>query len=487
MNAKEILELSGYELSIAIHKKEVSCKEVMEAYLDQIERVNPKLNAIITLLDRNILIEEAVKKDKELAEGKDYGWMHGFPQAVKDLALTKGIRTTMGSPILKDNIPHDDEVMVKRMKEAGAIIIGKTNTPEFGYGSQTYNEVFGATGNPYDPTKTCGGSSGGAAASLASRMMTVADGSDYMGSLRNPAGWCNVFGYRPSIQCLPGPSGEIFVNNMLTNGPMARTVNDIALLLGTMCGYDESRPLSKPADPRLKELTPENVEEKLNIDIKGMKLAWLGDWNGYLAMEDGVLETTEETLKVFESLGVKVDKIEPFYDPEKFWKEIWLPIRHFSACTLKPYVDAGQYDLLKPEAKWEYEGSRSSYAQDIYDAFVKRSEFYQAMMKVYQEYDFLAVPSAQLFPFSKEEHWPKEINGRKMTSYHKYMEIVTHWTMGGNAIISAPAGFGGKDHLPIGIQFVAKPGCDFELLQFAKAYEGATHFTKDFPPALISQ
>ncbi len=482
MDRNVLLNLSGFELSKAIHAKEVSCVEVMETYLDHIEKVNPKVNAIVTLVDRDTLLAAAKEKDEELAAGKDYGWMHGFPQAVKDLAVTKGIATTMGSPILKDNIPAEDEVMVRRMREAGAIIIGKTNTPEFGYGSNTYNKLFGPTGNPYDTAKTSGGSSGGAAVSLAIRMQAVADGSDYMGSLRNPAGWCNVFGYRPSLQCLPGPSPEIFVNNMLTNGPMGRTVEDVALLLGTMAGFDPSRPLSKPADPRLKELKPDNVQEKLKKDVHGTKIAWLGDWDGYLAMEDGVLETCEKTLEGLQEIGVEVTHIKPFYDPEKFWQQIWLPIRHFSACTLKPFIDAGHWDLLQPEAQWEYEGSRKAAVQDIFDAFVKRSEFYHSMMKVYEEYDFIAVPSAQLFAFDKNTPSPKEIAGRKMTTYHKYMEVVTHWTMGGNAIISAPAGFGGKDNMPIGIQFVAKPGFDYELLQFAYAYEKATRFTAEHPP-----
>ena len=484
MDKKQLLEMPGYELSGAIHTKKVSCVEVMETYLDHIAEVNPKVNAIITLLGNDELMKQAKNCDEDLAAGRDRGWMHGFPHAVKDLAVTAGIPTTMGTPILKDNVPTEDEVMVRRIREAGAILIGKTNTPEFGYGSNTYNKLFGATSNPYDLSKTSGGSSGGAACSLATRMLPVADGSDYMGSLRNPAGWCNVFGYRPSLQCLPGPSGEIFVNNMLTNGPMARTVADIALLLGTMAGFDASRPLSKPADPRLKELTTDNVHQKLKKDVSGIKVAWLGDWDGYLAMENGVLETCEKTLNSLKRIGVEVVLIKPFFDPKKFWEEIWLPIRHFSACTLKPYIDAGNWDLLQPEAQWEYEGSKKATVQAVYDAFLNRSAYYAAMMKVYEKFDFLAVPTAQLFAFDKTIHSPKSIAGREMSTYHKYMEVVTHWTMGGNAIIAAPAGFGGANDMPIGIQFVAKPGCDFELLQFASAYEAATRFTAERPPVI---
>lgn len=486
MEHSKLVEMPGYELSEAIHDKKVSCAEVMETYLDHIEKVNPKVNAIVTLIDRDDAMAQAKEKDVELAAGHDNGWMHGFPQAVKDLALTKGVRTTWASPIFKDHVPEQDEVMVQRMKAAGSIVIGKTNTPEFGYGSQSYNEVFGATGNPYDASKTCGGSSGGAACSLAMRMQAVADGSDYMGSLRNPAGWCNVYGYRPSLGCLPAPGigGEVFTNTMATNGPMARTVADVALLLGTMAGYHPSSPLSKPADPRLKELTPKNVHEKLKKDVKGMKVAWMGDWDGYFATEDGVLETCEKTLATFPSFGVTVEKIKPFYDPKEFWEKIWLPIRHYSACSFKAHYDAGRKDMLKPECQWEYEGdgSREATVQDIYDAFTRRSAFYNAMMKVYEEYDFIVAPSALVFPFDKTIHWPKEINGRKMTTYHNWMEIVTHWTMGGNAVIAAPCGFGGKDNLSMGLQIVAKPGCDFDLLQFAKVYEEANDFVGKYYP-----
>ena len=483
----KIVEMPGYQLSKEIHAKKVSCEEVMNAYLDQIEKVNSRVNAIISLQDRDGLVSQAKEKDVELAAGKDNGWMHGFPSAIKDLAATKGILTTFGSPIFKDWVPDADSQMVARMKRAGAVVIGKTNVPEFGYGSQTYNTIYGATGNPFDATKTCGGSSGGAACSLAMRMQPVADGSDYMGSLRNPAGWCNVFGYRPSIGRVPDPGFDVFTSFMLTNGPMARTVADVALLLGTQSGYLPAAPLSREDDPRLKELTPDNVFDKLKKDPKGVKVGWLGDWGGHLAMEKGVLETTEKTLKTLETIGVKVDMIKPFFDPQFFWEKVWLPIRHHSACSLRVHIDAGKRDLLKPEAQFEFDGSAKMSAQDVYDAFKNCTSFFNAMMKVYEEYDFLAVPSAQVFPFDHSIHWPKEIAGRKMQTYHNWMEVVTHWTLGGNAIMAAPAGFGGPNNLPIGIQFVAKPGFDFELLQFVRAYEELNDFVGKYYPTELQK
>ncbi len=477
-----VVEMNGYELSEAIHAKKVSCREVMAAYLDQIEKVNPRVNAIVTMVDGDDLLRQADEKDKALAAGDDQGWMHGFPQAVKDLAATKGIRTTKGAVVLKDWVPDYDEPQVTDMKNAGAIVIGKTNTPEYGYGSQTYNEVFGATGNPYDESKTSGGSSGGAACAVALRMQAVADGSDYMGSLRNPAGYCNVFGYRPSLGCVPADAAEQFTNTMMAVGPMARTVADIALLLGTLAGYNTKYPLTKEADWRLKALTPKNVHRALEKDPKGTRVAWLGDWGGKLPMEAGVMDTCKVALDNMASVGVKIDEIEPFYDMDEFWEKIWLPIRHYSASALKPIYDQGKGHLLKPEAQWEYEGSVNENVHTLFDAFARRTDFYNKMMKIYENYDFIVTPSAAVFPFDKNIHWPEEIAGCKMQTYHNWMEIVTPWTMGGNAIIAVPAGFGGANHLSIGLQLVAAPRKDFELLQFARAYEQVNDFVGRFPP-----
>ena len=476
MKADSIVEVEGYRLSKWIHNKKVSCAEVMAQYLDHIEKVNPCLNAIVSMPERDSLIKHAEEKDGLMRDGIDCGWMHGFPYAVKDLTETKGIRTTFGSRIFKDYIPKDDGLPVKRIKNAGAVIIGKTNTPEFGFGSQTYNEVFGTTGNPYNVEKTCGGSSGGAACSLAARMLPVADGSDYMGSLRNPAGYCNVFGFRPSLGIVPDTGFDVFSNTVATCGPMARNVADLALLLGTLSGRAEAVPLSKADDVRIKSLNTDNVFDKLKTDTKGIKIAWMGDWNGYLAMEKGILDTTKKALSNLESIGVSVEMIKPFFDPLEFWETIWLPLRHYSACSLKVYIDNGYRDIMKPEALWEYEGSTKISAQDVYNAFVKRSDFYRAMMKVYDGYDYIAAPSAQVFPFDKSIHWPDEIEGRKMKTYHQWMEVVVHWSMGCNAVAAVPAGFGGADNLPIGIQIAAKPGYDFELLQFAAAYEEVNDF-----------
>ncbi len=480
-----IVEMPAWELSKSIHAKTVSCAEVMQAYLDQIDEINPKVNAIVSLQDRDGLMHQAEEKDKNLQYGRSEGWMHGFPQAIKDLEDTKGIATTYACPVFKNYIPEADSLLVKRVKGAGSIIIGKTNTPEWGLGSHTYNNVYGVTGNPYDPSLSTGGSSGGAACALALRMLPVADGSDFMGSLRNPAGWCNIYGYRPSWGRVPTDGFELFMTTFAMRGPMARNVADLALLLSTLSGYDEGVPLSLDDDPELKSLTPYNVHEKLASCQKGRKVAWLGDWDGYLPMEDGVLALCEKTLEGFSEFGVSVEKISPPYDPEVFWKEIWLPLRHFSSRALKAlFDDEEKRKLLKPEIVFEYEGAEKCSVTDLYYASIKRSDWYRAAMKIFDTYDFIAVPTAQVFPFDKNIHWPEEISGKKMDTYHRWMEVVAHWTMCSAPVVAVPAGFS-KGGLPMGMQIIGKPRRDFDLLQFAYTYETYNKWVIDYKPKML--
>ncbi len=483
--SRSVVDMPAYELSAQIHAKKVSCKEVMEGYLDHIDKVNPKVNAIVALQEREGLVRQAEEKDAALAKGKSDGWMHGFPQAIKDMEETKGIPSTFASPILKDYIPANDSILVQRMKNAGSIIIGKTNTPEFGLGSHTYNNVYGATGNPYDTSLSAGGSSGGAACSLAMRMQAVADGSDFMGSLRNPAGWCNVYGYRPSWGRIPPPGLELFMNQFAVRGPMGRTVPDVALLLATLAGYSATTPASLDNDVLLDTLTPGNVHEHLKADHKGKKVAWLGDWGGYLPMEPGVLPLCEEALKTFSAFGVGVEALKAPIDPDMFWNEIWLPLRHFGSIHLKVFYDNPEKrKLLKPEAVYEYEGSLKYSAQDIYAATGKRSDWYRKLLTVFETYDAVAVPTAQVFPFDKTTHWPKEIEGKKMDTYHRWMEVVTHWTMSGCPVVAVPAGFDPAGR-SMGIQLVGKPRGDLELLRLAHAYEQENDWVNTHRPKLL--
>ncbi len=476
-----VVEMSAIELSKAIHAKKVSCREVMSSYLDHIDKTNPRVNAIISRVDSAELLKQAEAKDAELAAGNDNGWMHGFPQAVKDLVPTKGIRTTKGSLALKDWVPTADGAIVSYMKRDGAIIIGKTNTPEFGYGSQTYNEVFGPTANPYDESRTSGGSSGGAAAALAVRMQAVTDGSDFMGSLRNPAGWCNVCSLRPSIGAIPSGAGDLFSNTMATCGPMGRSVADIALLYNTMAGYDARFPMSREADARFRELTPENAVKLLTKDQKGARVAWIGDWGGYFPVDPEIMALCRAAVEKMTEFGAVVEDIPAFYDMDEFWDKIWIPIRHYCANSLKGFYDKCKQSLLKPESRWEYEDGQQMTAGEVYRAYEKRTEFLHAMLKVYEKYDYIITPTAVCFPFDKNIHWPEVVNGKAMKTYHNWMQIVTPWTMGGNAVCTMGAGFG-KAGLPIGLQIVAAPHKEWELLQFAQAYEGVTNFVAKFPP-----
>jgi amidase len=472
----DIVDLSAVELSDAIKDKVVSCVDVMKSYLAQIDKLNPTFNAIVSLRNRDELLSEAAQKDSELAKGIYHGWMHGFPHAVKDLAATKGIPTSMGSPLLANAITRHDAIFVERLKKAGAIIIGKTNTPEFGLGSQTYNNVFGTTYNAYDPKLCAGGSSGGASVALATRMLPVADGSDMMGSLRNPAAYNNIIGFRPSFGRVPfGPAIEIFSQQLGYEGPMGRTVRDTAMLLSTMAGFDSRIPLSISEDPL-------QFAGSLQADMIGKKIAWLGDFNGYLPMAPGILEMCRISLEHFEHLGCIVESLTVDYPMEKLW-QTWLTLRHWliagSAGPL--YGKIENRDKMKPEAIWEIEGGLALNASDVYNASADRSEWYETVSNLFSQYDFLVLPSAQVFPFDAKIHWPKEVAGKTMDTYHRWMEITIPGTLSGCPIVSVPVGFNSQG-LPMGMQIIGPATQDLKVLQLANAYEQVSEWTKKVSP-----
>ncbi|HWQ62653.1 MAG TPA: amidase [Negativicutes bacterium] len=465
--SSRIIDMDAVELSDAIRERRVSCREVMRAFLEQIDRVNPKVNAIVSLQDREGLMLQAEERDRQLAGGQWLGWMHGFPQAPKDLAATVGIPTTLGSPILKDNIPVQDAIIVERMKRSGAIVIGKTNTPEFGLGSNTYNDVFGITRNAYDQSKTAGGSSGGAAVALALRMLPVADGSDMMGSLRNPAAYNNVFGFRPSFGRVPfGPTPDVFYQQLAYEGPMARTVRDLAMLLSVQAGYDERVPLSIKEDPAM-------FTQPLERDFKGVRVAWLGNLGGYLAMEPGIIELCAKALKHLEDIGCIVEEVSLDYPPEKLW-QTWLTMRAFLVAgrLAAYYAEPRTRALMKPEAIWEAERGAMVSTGDLFQASVNRSAWYAYLCALFQKYEYLVLPSAQVFPFAVETHWPKEVAGKPMDTYHRWMEVVIPASLAGVPAISVPVGFNGEG-LPMGMQVIGKPQADLAVLQLAYSYEQA--------------
>jgi amidase len=476
----EIVLMEATVLAAAIHARQVSCVQVMAAYLDHIAAFNPQVNAIVALQDREPLMALAQQRDGELARGESMGPLHGFPHAVKDLQPVKGIRTTMGSPILKDFIPTADGLMVERLRQAGAIFVGKTNTPEFGLGSHTYNPVYGVTRNAYDTTRSAGGSSGGAAVSLALRMLPVADGTDYGGSLRNPAGWNNVFGFRTSIGRIPSDAQDAWLPTMSVSGPMARNVSDLALLLSVQAGFDARAPLSLDGDGAA-------FRRRLERDFKGKRIAWGGDFKGHTPCAPGVLEVCRLALGSFESLGCVVEEATPDFDFEAVWQAV-IRLRgwQLGSSLLAHYNDPAQRALLKPEALFEVETGLRQSGYDITAASMVRTKWTHAMERFFERYDYLIVPTAQVFPFDAREHWPQEIAGHKMRTYHEWMKAMLLITMSGCPALAAPAGFSDQG-LPIGIQLIAPNRQEFSCLQLAYAYESTLSPEQRRLPALLSR
>ena len=476
----DIVMLDAIALSHAIKSRQVSCVEVMNAYLDHIDRLNPQVNAIVSLQPRADLLNQARQRDQQLARGDCRGWMHGFPQAIKDLEPAAGIRTTMGSPLLKDFVPAADSILVERMKAAGSIIIGKTNVPEFGLGSQTYNTVFGTTLNAYDQSKTSGGSSGGAAVSLALRMLPVADGSDHGGSLRNPAAFNNIFGFRTSFGRVPASYNDVFMPSLSVHGPMARTVTDLAMLLSVIAGYDARVPLSLRQDPA-------EFARPLARDFKGARIGWLGDFGGYVPFETGVLDLCRDSLKVFESLGCVVEAATPDYPLDRVWSN-WLKLRAWQVGALLKdlYRDPAKRELMKPELRWEIESGLKVSAFDVADASAVRTAWYQAVRVLFERYDFLIAPAGQVFPFDATVHWPDHIAGKSMDTYHRWMEVMIPISMSGCPALSVPAGFNAQG-LPMGVQIVGPNHSEFGCLQLAYAYDQATGWVTSRMPPLLSR
>nr|WP_316654939.1 amidase [uncultured Gellertiella sp.] len=468
----DIAKLTAQELSAAIHQRRLTARQVMEATLQRIARINPTLNAIISLGDEDQLIGQAEAADRALSAGEDHGWLHGVPMAVKDLADVRGIPSSYGSPLYQGTMPEADEIQVARMRAAGAIFIGKTNTPEMGLGSHSYNPVFGVTRNPWDPSKSAGGSSGGAGAALAARLVALADGSDMMGSLRNPAGFNNVVGFRPSPGVIPAPGPDLFLDQLSVLGPMGRSVGDVARLIETQAGYDRRDPLSRAEGPFSHGDRP---------DFSGARIGWLGDYNGYLPFESGVLDLCQSTLPVFRRLGAAVSSVGDFYPMERLWQG-WKVLRHFLVMGghRADHADPARRAKMKPELCFEVEHGLALSAEEVHAASVIRSDWYRAMLELFRHHDFLILPSQQVFPFPAEWDWPKEIAGRQMDSYHRWMEVVIGPTMAGLPVAAMPAGFGSHG-LPAGIQIIGPPRGDRQVLALAAAYEAATDWLSRQP------
>ncbi|MFT3815528.1 MAG: amidase [Acidovorax sp.] len=476
---QHIVELTATALSRAIHAREVSCVEVLEAYLAQIDRLNPVVNALVAPMDRAELRAQAQGLDERMARGESLGPLHGFPQAPKDIMPAKGMVTTKGSPIFAGQVSQADAVVFERMRAGGCLFVARSNSPEFGLGGHTYNPVYGATRNAFDPARSAGGSSGGAAVAVALHMLPVADGSDMMGSLRTPAAFNNVYGLRTSVGCVPhGPGEEVFFQQFSVAGPMARNIPDLALLLSVMAGFDARLPLTRRSEG------PRDWGAELERDWKGARIGWLGDLGGHLPTEPGVLDTCRAALAHFESLGCTVEDATPMFDLESLWRA-WIDLRSFSVAGANAalYENPAQRALLKPEALWEMERGRALSAMDVYAAAKVRSAWYDTLRKLFERYDFLILPAAQVFPFPVEWDWPKTVGGQAMDTYHRWMQTVIPPTMAGLPALSAPAGFGPQGW-PAGLQIIGPAQSDLAVLQIGYAYDQASGYARQRSPLL---
>lgn len=467
-NAEEICYLTATTLARFIRQRELSAAEVVEAHLERIERVNPQVNAIVTLVPERAL-EEARAADEKLARGEAVGPLHGLPVVHKDLAPTRGIRTTFGSLVYRDFVPQEDALIVERLKRAGAITLGKSNTPEFGAGSQTFNEVFGATRNPYDLSKTCGGSSGGAAVALACGMVPIADGSDMGGSLRNPAAFCNVVGFRPSPGRVPVWPTLAPWSPLSVEGPMARNVPDAALMLGAIAGPDPRAPLSL-SDPG------SVFAESLERDLSGVRLAWCRDLGG-LPVEPVIAETLEEQLRVFGDLGCVVEEAEPDFSEAD---EAFKALRAFHFQLAYSELLAEHRHEMKDTVVWNIEEGRRLSVSDLAEAERKRTALYHRMRVFLQGYDFLLLPTTQIVPFDVRAPFPTEVEGVRMETYIDWMKSCYFITITGLPALSLPGGFTPQG-LPVGLQIVGRPRDDLGVMQLGRAFERETGFGHQRP------
>ncbi|MEP2534050.1 amidase [Shimia sp.] len=464
------LDWDAVDLVAALRGGQLRAQDVMQATLGRIAVRNEAVNAIIDLRPADTLMAEARAADEATSRGA----LHGVPLAVKGLADVKGTRNTEGSPLFADRISTRDARFVGLMREAGAIFIGKTNVPEFGLGSHSYNPVHGVTRNPYGAGYTAGGSSGGAGAALACGMVALADGSDMMGSLRNPAGWNNVYGFRPSLGYVPRePGGDTFWQQISTMGPMARAPHDIALMMQVLAQPNPRVPLNMPK---------QSWDLSGQTTLNGTRVGWLGDWGGALPMEDGIIDLCQGGLSALQALGAQVTPMDAPYDAEALF-QAWSDLRAFALAAemADMFEDPTRRARLKPEAQWEIERGLAMQARALHQACVTRARWFETAADIFESCDVLALPTAQCWPFPADWDWPKSIAGVDMDTYHRWMHVMVPVSLIGVPAISVPVGFNAGG-LPMGMQLIAAKGNDVALLNVAHAYHEATRWPQKFPP-----
>ncbi|WP_073133317.1 amidase [Chryseolinea serpens] len=468
----EICFMTAVDLAALLRTKKISAREVMTAHLKQIAKVNSKVNAIVTFVPEDQLMAQALAADELIAKGNTTGALHGLPIAVKDLVETKGLRTTYGSLLWKDLIPTQDALIVERQKNAGAIVIGKTNVPELGMGSQTFNPIFGPTFNPYDPSKTCGGSTGGGATALACGMTPLADGSDMGGSLRNPGSFCNVVGLRTSPGRVPLTAVKMANQTLSVQGPMARTVSDCALLLSVQAGPDVRSPLSLADDPK-------QFAKPLGRDFKGVKVAFIKDLG--LPWEKEVIDAAHAQRKVFEDLGCIVEDNEPDMTDAN---ECFVNFRHWQYEAQYGDLLESNSDKMNAYTKWHITEGRKLTGPYLSRLEMKRSALFRRVQQFLTQYEFLIMPVSQVLPFDVHTPYPDQIGDVKMLTYLDWMRSAYYISVAGNPALSVPCAFS-KSGLPIGIQIVGRYNADLSVLQMGFAFEQATKIGKRRPAIAV--
>jgi len=463
----ELFYLDAVDMAQAIRRREVSAGEVVRAHIARAEQVNPHINALVSeQFDR--ALQDAVDADRALASGTEPGPLFGLPVAHKDSYLTRGVRTTFGSLAFKDFVPDRDSAVVARQKAAGAILMGKTNMPEFGAGSHTFNEVFGATRNPYDPRLSAGGSSGGAAAALAAGMVALADGSDMGGSLRNPASFCNVVGLRPSIGCVPmAPTSHPF-NTLTTGGPMGRCVADVALLLDVIAGPDPDDPLCAAGTGSRGPLPRK--------DPAGTRIALSRDLGG-LPFEPAVRQALAEGIGHLQSMGCIVEEDEPDFTEADLAFEC---LRALTFAANYGPLRAERGELLKDTVRWNIDLGLGLTGADIAQAERAHGRMFSRMAGLLARHDFLVAPVSQVCPFPVEQEYPRSVAGVDMPHYIGWMRSCYRITITGHPAVSVPCGFT-PEGLPVGIQIVGRYRAERELLAFAQAFEDASQARRRKP------
>ena len=451
---------SATEQLAQLEARTISAREVLAEHLEQVNAWNPVVNAIVTL-DTDGAMADAQSIDDRRVAGEPVGLLAGLPVAHKDLEPVAGMRSTSGSPILSDFIPTESSIIVDRMKAADAVTLGKTNTPEFGAGSQTFNSVFGVTRNPYDSGRTCGGSSGGAAVALATGMVSLADGSDMGGSLRNPASFCNVVGMRPSAGLVPtGPTDSPW-STLSVKGPMARSVSDVALLMQAIAGSSNDSPISLPGDPR-------TFARSLDCNLTGVRIAWSSDLG--LPVDPEVVATLAFARDVFANLGCEVVDASPDLRDAA---EIFQVLRAWAFEMRCGPLYETKREQMKDTVRWNIEEARRRSLSDHVNASRKHARLFRHMQSFMTRYEALVLPVSQVVPFPVETEWVTEIDGQSMETYIDWMRSCSDISVTGLPAISVPAGFtaGG---LPVGLQIVGRHREDFRTMQIAHMFEQVT-------------